>query len=188
MRLHFHLWGVERKRDSLQEFEQKLFSGSVHYCLKQVNSCCWPRRAWRPSTFSPWCSSPPSLQPEEKQTCPSLPAVLLCTGLMDLPQDSCALVGHVSEFSVEGWVSLQLSSLAHSVALGGHVTCCTQLSATVKDRPPLVHTTQQELHSRWGRIQYQHHRSKQTPTADTCSLKCNLTHLTWEQGILFKLR
>lgn len=59
-----------------------------------------------------------------------------------LDRISRGLLGRMSEFSVECWVSLQLSSLARSVALGGHVTWCTQLSAQVKERPPLsVHNT-----------------------------------------------
>lgn len=45
----------------------KHFSGIVHSCPQQVNNCCWPRRAWRPPTFSPWCSSPPSLPPGERE-------------------------------------------------------------------------------------------------------------------------
>lgn len=47
------------------------------------------------------------------------------------------ITGLLSELSVGRWVSLQLSSLARSVTLGGRVTCCTQLSAEVKDGPPL---------------------------------------------------
>lgn len=44
----------------------------------------------------------------------------------------------MSEFSVRRWVSLQPRTLACSVTLGGHVTCCTQTQCTGKGETTTV--------------------------------------------------
>lgn len=167
-----------RKEEGLPaRISTKCFSVNVHSCPKQVNNCCcWPRRAWRPSTFSLWCSSPPSRPPAERERVHHLLPWCFASDLMEV------LVTCQSSRSKAEWACS--SAPWHTLfALGGHVACCTQLSAQGKDKPPLrskitVICDLVSALSDWT----------ETNCRCTCCLKYHPAHLAGEQRIVFELR